>query len=81
MSSMTVVFNYEGASIVMQCTESEKIDDLFNRYCNKANLSPQDTKFYYNSKEVRRCGKTLFALGIGNRGTFNVVSSAYLMGA
>ena len=81
MSQMTVVFNYEGNSTVMQCLESDKIDDLLNRYCVKASLNPNDAKFYYNSKEVRKCGKTLYALGISNRGTFNVVSSAYLIGA
>ena len=78
---LTLVFFYEGKSVTIQCQETDKIDDIFNRYCVKAGLSPEDTKFYYNSREVKRCGKTLFALGIGNRGTFNVVLSKYVVGA
>ena len=81
MSQLTLVFFYEGKSITIQCQEDEKIDDVFNRYCIKAGLSTDDTKFFYNSREVKRCGKTLFALGIANRGQFNVVLSKYVVGA
>ena len=78
---LTLVFFYEGKSITIQCQESDKIDDVFNKYCFKSGLDPNDTKFYYQSKEVKRCGKTLYALGIVNNGKFNVVSSKYLLGA
>ena len=78
---LTLVFFYEGKSVTIQCQENDKIDDIFNKYCLKAGLSTVDTKFYYNSREVKRCGKTLCALGIGNRGTFNVVLSKYVVGA
>ena len=81
MSQLAVYFNYEGKNVAIQCQESDKIDDVFNKYCAKAGLDVNDTKFYFNSKEVKRCGKTLFALGVGNFGNFNVVSSKYLMGA
>ena len=81
MSQMAVLFLLEGKVITIQCQESDKIDDVFNKYCIKSGLDPNDTKFYYQSKEVKRCGKTLFALGIVNNGKFNVVSSKYLVGA
>ena len=81
MSQMAVLFLLEGKVITIQCQESDKIDDVFNKYCFKSGLDPNDTKFYYQSKEVKRCGKTLYALGIVNNGKFNVVSSKYLVGA
>ena len=81
MSQMAVLFLLEGKVISIQCQESDKIDDVFNKYCFKTGLDPNDTKFYYQSKEVKRCGKTLYALGIANNGKFNVVSSKYLVGA
>lgn len=81
MSQMAVLFLLEGKVITIQCQESDKIDDVFNKYCAKAGLDVNDTKFYFNSKEVKRCGKTLYALGIVNNGKFNVVSSKYLLGA
>ena len=37
--------------------------------------------FFFNSREVKRCGKTLFELGIGNRSQFNVVNGKYVVGA
>ena len=81
MSQMAVLFLLEGKVITIQCQESDKIDDVYNKYCFKSGLDPNDIKFYYQSKEVKRCGKTLFALGILNNGKFNVVSSKYLVGA
>ena len=79
-SQMTLFFYYEGKTLSIQCQESDKIDDVFNRYCGKAGLGVNDVRFYFNSKEVNRCGKTLFALGVSNRGVFNVVSK-YVIGA
>ena len=79
--SLSLIFFYEQKSITIQCQEDDKIDDVFNRFCIKAGLSAEDTKFYFNSREVKRCGKSLYALGIGNRATFNVVLSKYVIGA
>ena len=58
----------------------EKIN-VFNRFCIKTDLSAEDTKFYFNSREVKRSGKSLFALGIESRATINVVLSKYVIGA
>ena len=78
---ISLIFLYEGNSLTIQCQEGDKIDDVFNRYCVKSGLDIKYTKFYYNSKEILRCGKSLFALGIGNRSVFNVVLSSYVIGA
>ena len=79
-SQMTLFFYYEGKSLAIQCQEGDKIDDVFNRYCVKSGLGINDVRFYHNSKEVIKNGKSLFALGIVNRGVFNVVSK-YVIGA
>ena len=81
MSQLAVYFEFQGKTISVQCLQSDKIDDVFNKYCQKAGLDINDVTFYFNSREVKRSGKTLFALGIVNYGKFNVVQSKYLMGA
>ena len=81
MSQLTLFFYSEGDSITIQCLESDKIDDVFNKYCVKSGKNVNDLKFYYNSKEVKKNGKTLYALGVSNRSTFNVVASKYVIGA
>ncbi len=81
MSNLSLVFTFQGNNIVIQCQESDKIEDVFNKYCFKAGLQPNDLKFYFNSKEVKRCGKTLYALGISKNGKFDVVSTTHLLGA
>ena len=79
--SLTLIFVYEKKTMTIQCQEDEKIDNVFNRFCIKAGLNPKDPVFYFNSKELKKCGKSLFALGIGNRATFNVVIPKYVTGA
>ena len=74
---MAVLCICEGKVISIQCKESDIIDDVFNKYFFKAGLDPNDTKFYYNAKEVKKCGKTLFALGIVNNSKIDVVSPKY----
>ena len=78
---ITLFFNYEGSTISIQCYENDRINDIFIKACTKLGLELRDTKFYYNSKEVRVCEKTLFDLGVGDRGNFNVVYSKYVLGA
>ena len=56
---MELIFNYEDSIEELTAKENEKIDDVFDRYTNLVGLHPQDTKFYYNSQEIRRRGKTL----------------------
>ena len=82
LSNIILCFKTEGSSEVLPAKENEKIDDVFDRYANLVGLNPQYLIFCYNGGRVDRCGKTLFELGIGNRGTFIVISSRdYLIGA
>ena len=79
-SSVKLRFNYEGSSTFLQADEGEIIDCLFIRYLVKHDLDPY-AKFYYGGKDVGRCGKRLFELGIVNFDTFNVVSYEFLFEA
>ena len=82
MSGISLIFNFQGATMIIQCQEGEKIDAVLDRYLTKSGLNPNETQFYYNGKELRRkTEKTIFALDIQNRGNINVVNSKYLQGA
>ena len=78
---LTLFFNKDNNSITIQCQKGDKIEDVFKRYCTKSGENLNDLKFYYNSKEVRVYDKSLFALGIENRSTFNVVLAKHVIGA
>ncbi len=81
MSNLSVIFNYEGNPITMQCQGQEVVDNVFQRFCAKARINIDDVKFYYNSTEVKQSGKTLDALGVKNLFNFNVVKEKYVSGA
>ena len=81
MSNMTLVFNYQGKPLLIQCQENETLDQVFNRYCIKAGLNRNDIKFYTNSKEIKGDNSSLKSNGIYNRHNFDVVASKYVIGA
>ena len=81
MSNLSVIFNYEGNAITMQCQSNEVVDNVFQRFCGKAKININDVKFYYNGSEVKLSGKTLEALGVKNFFNFNVVKEKYVSGA
>ena len=81
MSNLTIIFNYQGKPLTLQCTEAETLNNVFQRYCTKADLKFDDVKFYMNSKELRKCDKTLAALGLANRTTLDVILAKYVVGA
>ena len=81
MSNISVVFNYEGNSITLQCKTTEVVDDVFRRFCFKSGTNINEVKFYYNSSEVKQSGKTLEALGVKNFFNFNVVKASIVVGA
>ena len=81
MSNLTLIFNYQGKPLTLQCKESETLNNVFQRYCTKADLQLDDVKFYMNSKELRKCDKTLAALGLANRTTLDVILAKYVVGA
>ena len=57
----------------MQCQESDKLNDVFQRFATKMERNVNDLAFYYNAKEVPSCDKTLFNLQIKSNSTFSVV--------
>ncbi len=81
MSNLMVIFTYEGNPLTMQCKSDDVVDNVFQKYCQKAKLNIEDVKFYYNSSQVFQCGKTLAALGVKNLFGFNVVREKYVNGA
>ena len=81
MSNLTLIFTYQGKPLTLQCTPAETLNQVFQRYCTKAELKLDDVKFYMNSKELRKCDKTLAALGISNRTNLDVILAKYVIGA
>ena len=81
MSNLSLIFNYQGKPLTLQCTQNETLNQVFKRYCIKAELNIDDVKFYMNSKELKGCEKTLAALGLGNRTNLDVILAKYVIGA
>ena len=73
MSNLAVIFDFSGNSLTLQCKSNEVIDEVFKRFCFKAQLNINDVSFYYNSTELKLSGKTLEALGVKNLFRFSVV--------
>ena len=78
MSNISVVFNYQGNQLTVQCKTDEVIEDVFKRFCIKAHVDINNVKFYYDSAEINLFGKTLEALGVKNLINFNVVSKTVI---
>ena len=81
MANLAVIFNFQGNKMTLQCKSDEVIDDVFKRFCAKANVNASDVKFYYNSLEVKNSGKTLQNLGVHNLFNFDVVRAKIVVGA
>ena len=75
MSNLTLIFNYEGNKISMQCNSNEKLNDVYNRFCSKVGQNMSNCAFYFNAKIVPPCNKTLENLQIKNFNAFSVVSN------
>ena len=81
MSQFNLFFNYQGKSLTLQCKQSDTLNQIFNRYCIKADLNINDIKIYLSGKELKGCEKTLSALGIHPNSTFDVNLGKYVIGA
>ncbi len=81
MDNLTIMFSFGGNKISLQCQKNEKIEEVFKRFCAKAQLNYNDVKFYYNSTEFKVWGKTLEQLNLANFFTFEVVNDKTLRGA
>ncbi len=81
MSHLSLIFNYQGKSLTLQCIPTETLNQVFNRYCIKADLNIKDVKFYKNGKELKGCEKTLSALELTNYANIDVTYAKYVIGA
>ena len=79
--NINIRFNLGAQNLMIQCKKSDKIEDVFNKFCIKAQVKREDVKFYYNSTEFTYWGKTLEQLNIQNFFTFDVVTEKYVSGA
>ena len=80
MSNLNIKFQYDGKTIVVQCKETDKINEVFAKFCNKMALKNKSLKFYYNACEIVPSNKSIYALNIKNY-DFVVVDVAYVKGA
>ena len=81
MSDLNIIFNFQGNSVPVQCKSSDKLKDIYIKFCNKVQKNPKDIKFYLNSREVPSCEKNLEQLGVGNYYQFNAVFESNVLGA
>ncbi len=81
MDNLTIIFSLGGNKLSLQCKKNEKIEDVFKRFCTKAQVKIEDVKFYYNSTEFKVWGKTLEQLNLPNFFNFEVVNDKTLRGA
>ena len=81
MSNLTILFNYQGNRWTMQCKDTDKLNEVFQRFCGKVGANNKDMKFYANSSEIIPCDKTLFALNIKNMFLFDVNNAKTIVGA
>ena len=79
--NINIRFNLGAQNLMIQCKKSDKIEDVFNKFCIKAQVKREDVKFYYNSTEFTYWGKTLAQLNVQNFFTFDVVTEKYVSGA
>ena len=50
MSQFNLFFNYQGKSLTLQCKQSDTLNQVFNRYCTKADLDIMILKFTWMEK-------------------------------
>ena len=81
MSHLCLIFNYQGKSSTLQCTATDTLNQVFNRYCIKTDLNIKDVRFYKNGKELKGCEKTLSALELKNNANIDVTDAKHVIGA
>ena len=81
MENINLIFDFAGNRLTMQVLKSDKIDDVIQRFCTKAQVNRGDVKFYFDSREFNVSGKTIEQLNLQNFVTFTVVIDKTLKGA
>ena len=51
-SNVNAIFYYEGNSIIIQCTNTEKMSSIFKKFADKINSDVNDYNFYYNNVKI-----------------------------
>jgi len=51
-SNVNAIFYYEGNSIIIQCTNTEKMNSIFKKFADKINSDVNDYNFYYNNVKI-----------------------------
>ena len=62
MSNINLNFVYGVNSLMIQCQESDKTRDVFQKFADKVQRKVKDFHFYFNSMEIPSCDKTLYNL-------------------
>ena len=78
MSNLSIIFQYQGNAIPVQCRSTDKLKDVYVKFSNKVQKNVNDFKFYLNSMEVPPCEKNLEQLRVGNFHQFNAVENNVL---
>ena len=47
-----VEFNYEGKTIIIQCQEEEKMEEIFNKFVSKIELDINNIYFLYSGNKI-----------------------------
>ena len=53
-SNVNAIFYYEGNSVIIQCTNTEKMSTIFKRFADKINSDVNDYNFYYNNLKIEK---------------------------
>ena len=80
MSNINLIFNFEGNNLSMQCQESDKLKDVFQKFATKVQRDVNDLVFYFNSVQLVAYDKTLFNLQLKPFSTINAVDK-HVLGA
>ena len=80
MSNLNLIFSFQGNNLTMQCKDSDKLKDVFEKFATKVERNVSDLDFYFNSIRLVPCDKTLFNLQIKPFSNINAVDK-HVVGA
>ena len=72
-----VDFSYQGKSLSIQCSESDKFSDIIEKFRKETNFNIDELKFYRNSKEIKPSSN----IRLQNLENIDVVPAKYVIGA
>ena len=66
-----MIFSLKGDPITIQCTPTDTLNQVFDKFCFKAGQNRSDVSFYCDAQRIEGNDKTLFQLGITSNRVFN----------